>query len=136
MVDNDERRRAQRFPLDLPMEVKWQEETEVIQKLASIRDISASGVYFTVDREVRPESKIEFYVQLQMEGAEKGGVLCTALGASSALNRTRMNPSARAWPLASIATASCDRAKVRWKPRRKKNAPNCFWFLHAFAPPR
>ncbi|MFB3125912.1 MAG: PilZ domain-containing protein, partial [Candidatus Acidiferrales bacterium] len=68
MVDTDERRRAQRFPLDLPMEVKWQEETEAIQKLASIRDISASGVYFTVDREVRPESKIEFYVQLQMEG--------------------------------------------------------------------
>lgn len=80
MVDTDERRRAQRFPLDLPMEVKWQEETEAIQKLASIRDISASGVYFTVDREVRPESKIEFYVQLQMEGAEKGGVLLHCVG--------------------------------------------------------
>ena len=55
-------------------------DAEVIQKLASIRDISASGVYFTVDREVRPESKIEFYVQLQMEGAEKGGVLLHCVG--------------------------------------------------------
>ena len=79
-MGTDERRRAQRFPLDLPLEVRWREEEEDIHRVATIRDISASGVYFTVDREIEPEGKVEFYVRLQVEGAPPGGVLLHCVG--------------------------------------------------------
>jgi len=75
-----ERRRSQRFPLDLPLEVKWQGTGGEMQKAAAIRDISASGIYFMVDQPLEPESKVEFYVRLQVEGGPRSGVLLHCLG--------------------------------------------------------
>ncbi|MFQ5662985.1 MAG: PilZ domain-containing protein [Terriglobia bacterium] len=80
MPGDDERRKAQRFPLELPLEVKWQGEAAEVQKPARIRDISANGIYFLVDRNPQPESKIEFYVRLPMEGAPEQGVLLHCVG--------------------------------------------------------
>lgn len=80
MLTNDERRRARRFPLQLPLEVKWHETAGDIQKEATIRDISATGIYFLVDRDLAPESKVEFYVRLDVEGAPRGGVLLHCVG--------------------------------------------------------
>ena len=80
MLTIDERRRAQRFPLDLPLEVKWRETSGDVQKPATLRDISASGIYFVVDRNLQPESKVEFYVRLHVEGAPAGGVLLHCVG--------------------------------------------------------
>ena len=67
----DDRRRTQRFPLDLPLEVKSGEQ----QKAATLQDISANGIFFMVDRDLQPESKVEFYVRLQIEGAPEGVLL-------------------------------------------------------------
>lgn len=67
----DDRRRTQRFPLDLPLKVKAGEQ----QKAATLQDISANGIFFMVDRELSPESKVEFYVRLQIEGAAEGVLL-------------------------------------------------------------
>jgi len=75
-----ERRRAQRFPLNFPLEIKWQEPTGEARHPASTRDISATGIYFLFDREPQPESKLEFFVHLQFEGAPAGGVLLHCLG--------------------------------------------------------
>lgn len=80
MTVSTERRRAQRFPLPLPLEVKWQEGSAEARLPADIRDISATGVYFTVDRELQPEAKVEFFVRLQIEGAPSGGVLLHCIG--------------------------------------------------------
>lgn len=82
MPATDERRRAQRFPLQLPLRVKWQEEGERAeeQEPATIRDISANGVYFLVNHELKPESKVEFYVRLKSEGGPNGGVLLHCVG--------------------------------------------------------
>ena len=80
MVTTDERRRAQRFPLPLPLEVKWQENSGEVQEPATIRDISATGVYFLFDRNLPLDSKVEFYVRLQVEGAPAGSVLLHCVG--------------------------------------------------------
>lgn len=81
MVTTDERRRAQRFPLALPLEVKWHENHEnccELHKPATIRDISTTGVYFLFDCDLPADSKVEFYVRLQVEGAPGGVMLhCT-----------------------------------------------------------
>ncbi|MFQ5926721.1 MAG: PilZ domain-containing protein [Terriglobia bacterium] len=80
MITATERRRAQRFPLDLPLEVKWEEATSETLQPANIRDISATGVYFMLDRELRLDSKVEFFVRLKVEGAPPTGVLLHCVG--------------------------------------------------------
>jgi hypothetical protein len=80
MPTTEERRRAQRFPLDLPLNVKWGKEGEEMEEAGQVRDISASGVYFTVSHGLEPESKLEFYVRLKVEGAPEGGVLLHCVG--------------------------------------------------------
>jgi len=75
-----ERRRAQRFPLDLPLNVKWGKEGEEVEEAGEVRDISATGVYFQLNRSISPESKLEFYVRLKVEGAAEGGVLLHCVG--------------------------------------------------------
>mgnify|MGYP001050156167 CR=1 FL=1 len=82
-----ERRRAQRFPLRLPLEIKWQEPTGDARQPANIRNISAIGIYFLLDRELEPESKLEFFVRLQVEGAPPGGVLLHCLGSIVRIER-------------------------------------------------
>lgn len=80
MQSTDERRRAQRFPLALPLEVKWQENRGEVKEAATIRDISATGIYFLFDHDLPPESKVEFYVRLEVEGAPGGSVLLHCIG--------------------------------------------------------
>jgi len=80
MIASTERRRAQRFPLTLPLEVKLQEQSGEIRQPANVRDISATGVYFLLDRELQPASKVEFFVRLNIEGAPSGGVLLHCVG--------------------------------------------------------
>jgi hypothetical protein len=75
MVTAEDRRRTQRFPLDLPLEVKWREQAGEAHKPAILQDISANGVFFMVDRQLQPDSKLEFYVRLQIEGAPEAVLL-------------------------------------------------------------
>lgn len=80
MPETDERRRAQRFPLHLPLKVKWQEESAELQEPATVRDISANGIYFVVSHDLKPDSKVEFYVRLKSEGGTNGGVMLHCVG--------------------------------------------------------
>lgn len=80
MQTSEERRKSQRFPLGLPLEVKWQEETSEVQEPATLRDISATGIYFLFEHELKPQSKVEFYVHLKMEGVPAAGVLLHCVG--------------------------------------------------------
>ncbi|MGH9789417.1 MAG: PilZ domain-containing protein [Candidatus Acidiferrales bacterium] len=75
MPTAEDRRRTQRFPLDLPLEVKLREPAGETQKPAVLQDISANGVFFMVDRQLQPDSKLEFYVRLQIEGAPEAVLL-------------------------------------------------------------
>lgn len=92
MLTNEDRRRAQRFPLALPLEVKWQENAGAIQEPATIRDISATGVYFTFDRSLPMDSKVEFYVRLEVEGAPGGSVLLHCVGSVVRVEPTPQDP--------------------------------------------
>jgi hypothetical protein len=75
MVTAEDRRRTRRFPLGLPLEVKLREPSGEMLKPAALHDISANGVFFIVDRHLQPDSKIEFYVRLQIEGAPEASLL-------------------------------------------------------------
>jgi len=92
MPTTDERRRAQRFPLPLPLEVKWQENSGEVQQPATIRDISATGVYFLFDRDLPVDSKVEFYVRLQMEGVPGGNVMLHCVGSIVRIDPTPGDP--------------------------------------------
>lgn len=80
MPTAEDRRKAQRFPLELPLKVKWGENGEPIQEPGTVRDISANGVYFLLEHELKAESKVEFYIRLKVEGAPEGGVLLHCVG--------------------------------------------------------
>ena len=80
MPTSADRRRAQRFPLGLPLNVKWGKEGQEIEESGEVRDISASGVYFRLSKTPTLESKLELYVRLKMEGAPEGGVLLHCVG--------------------------------------------------------
>lgn len=80
MPTASERRKAQRFPLQLPLQVGWRETEGSVQKSASIRDISANGIYFKLDSRLAEDSKVEFYVRLEIEGAPGGGVWLHCVG--------------------------------------------------------
>lgn len=51
-----------------------------MQEPGTIRDISANGVYFVLSRDLKPESRLEFSVRLNVEGAPRGGVLLQCVG--------------------------------------------------------
>jgi len=92
MLTTDNRRRAQRFPLQLPLEVKWREASQDVQKHGTVRDISANGVFFQFDRALQPESKVEFYVRLELEGAPGGGVWLHCVGSVVRVEPSPENP--------------------------------------------
>lgn len=80
MATTDERRRSQRFPLKLPLNLKWHEEGGEKLEETTVRDISSSGVYFYLPQPLKSGGKIEFYVQLQGESFSASGVCLHCLG--------------------------------------------------------
>jgi hypothetical protein len=59
-----ERRRSQRFPLELPVTVTMRDGVEY--KCAT-RDISTGGVFFYCDVQIEPESPIKLVIKLPSE---------------------------------------------------------------------
>jgi len=80
MLAAEERRKAQRFPLDLLLKARWLREGEEIEEAGTVGDISSNGVYFVLSHDLTPKSKMEFYVPLTIEGGSAGGVLLHCVG--------------------------------------------------------
>jgi len=80
MPATEERRKAQRFPLDLSLKARWLREGEEVEDSGTVGDISANGVYFVLSHSLKLESQMEFYVPLSIEGASTGGVLLHCVG--------------------------------------------------------
>ncbi len=80
MPATEERRKAQRFPLDLSLKAKWLREGEEIEEFGTVGDISSNGVYFVVSHNLKRESQVELCVSLKIDGSTKGGVLLHCLG--------------------------------------------------------
>ncbi|MBI4460190.1 MAG: PilZ domain-containing protein [Acidobacteria bacterium] len=71
------RRRSTRFPLELPASVHWEEGTDTRTVQTRTKDISSSGLYLMLEKEHRPNSRIQFEVRLPDSfGAGSGAVLC------------------------------------------------------------
>lgn len=72
----DEKRRARRFELTLPVTLLAIEERQT-QKTVRTRDISSTGLFFEFDQNVTIGSKIELVVDLPQEITQAGNVrLC------------------------------------------------------------
>jgi len=69
-----------KFHEETEREVKWREQASEQHKPALLQDISANGIYFVVNHELQPESKVEFYVRLRTESGSNGGVLLHCVG--------------------------------------------------------
>ncbi len=84
MTDTSDRRRAARFPLNVPMDIRQPGAPDDApverQTTATIRDISATGVYFFTDEDMQADEKIEFFVELQGESAMGRDVVLHCLG--------------------------------------------------------
>lgn len=75
-MPNPERkaRAAQRFPLELPLEVTWKGTAgRQVKRSGTIRDISTKGVYFFTDQQPPIGVHPELFVRLPVEGAPGGG---------------------------------------------------------------
>lgn len=75
-----DRRRNQRFPLNLPVRLKWSQHGRKVEQTGALQDISSIGVYFLLSGDVEPHGRVEFEVPLQIEGAPEGGVLLQCIG--------------------------------------------------------
>ena len=70
------RRRSTRFPLELPAFVHWEEGSDTRTIETRTKDISSSGMYLLLEKQYRPNSCIQFEVQLPNSlGAGNGTVL-------------------------------------------------------------
>lgn len=70
------RRRSTRFSLELPALVHWEEGSDTRSVQTRTKDISSSGMYLLLEKQYRPNSCIQFEVQLPNSlGADSGTVL-------------------------------------------------------------
>ena len=80
MASTEEKRRNQRFPLELPLEVNWPDGEGSKAAETKLRDISSSGVYFYLPQNLDAEGKIEFYVRLHEPESSVPGIFLHCLG--------------------------------------------------------
>ncbi|MBI1954909.1 MAG: PilZ domain-containing protein [Acidobacteria bacterium] len=70
------RRRSTRFSLALPALVHWEEGSDTRTVETQTKDISSTGMYLMLEKQYRPDSCIQFEVQLPNSlGAGSGTVL-------------------------------------------------------------
>lgn len=73
-MDNLERRAQRRYNLSLPLMVRFQGPTGLVERSAKTRDISFRGLYFIADAEYEPGNQIEFVLTLPREITQSGDV--------------------------------------------------------------
>ena len=80
MASAEEKRKNQRFPLELPLEVNLPGAEASGATETKLRDISSSGVYFYLPQNLESGRKIEFYVRLQEPESSVPGIFLHCLG--------------------------------------------------------
>lgn len=70
----DERRRARRFDLTLPVTLLAVEEKKAAENAVHTKDISSTGMFIELDEDVHIGSKIELIVDLPQEITQAGTV--------------------------------------------------------------
>ena len=69
-------RRSTRFSLELPALVHWEEGSDTCSVQTRTKDISSTGMYLLLEKQYRPNSSIQFEVQLPNSlGVGSGTVL-------------------------------------------------------------
>lgn len=59
-----ERRATERFPLNLPMTVRWRTRSGIAEAHTESRDVSSAGIYFFLSKEIKDGSTIEIVMAL------------------------------------------------------------------------
>jgi hypothetical protein len=67
MPDSTERRTSRRFTMALPLSLRLQEASGLVEKCGETRDVSFRGLYFWTDQELEPGIPIEFVLTLPKE---------------------------------------------------------------------
>jgi len=85
----DERRRARRFDLSLPVTLLAAEETTGDKQTVRTKDISSTGMFIEFDENVQIGTKIELIVDLPQEITQAGTVRLSCTGRVVRIDRTK-----------------------------------------------
>src|SRR5215469_15833009 len=80
-------RRARRFPLHLPMTVRWTTQSGVSEAETDSRDVSSGGIYFFLSEQIEDGSPVEIVMTLPPEDAPESR---THLRCRGRVQRTEM----------------------------------------------
>lgn len=72
-------RTAERFPLCMPVRVRWLEGGDKAEEASTVRNISATGLYFVLTRALKPGTRLELYIRLKL-AALQGGTWVRCVG--------------------------------------------------------
>ena len=79
-MESTERRAQRRFTMSLPLMVRSNGPTGLVERAAQTRDISFRGLYFIADAEYEPGIPIEFVLTLPKEITQAGDVSIRCYG--------------------------------------------------------
>lgn len=85
----DERRRARRFDLSLPVTLLALQEKSGDQQAVRTKDISSTGMFIEFDEDVQIGSKIELIVDLPQEITQAGTVRLSCTGRVVRIDRAK-----------------------------------------------
>lgn len=67
-----ERRARRRFPLHLPMTVRWKTKSGISQTQTESWDVSSEGIYFFMPKHIEDDSPVEMVMTMPAEDALEG----------------------------------------------------------------
>ena len=87
-----ERRSTKRFPLNLPITVRWMTRSGIAEAQAESQDVSSGGIYFCLSQQIEQGSPVEIVMTLPDEITLVGRLLVCCKGRvqrtkAKALNR-------------------------------------------------
>jgi len=94
-----ERRRANRFQIQLPLVVRWAGGAAVGEAATQSRDVSARGIYFMLPKEIERGSPVEIVMTLPHDITMVGPVRVSCLGR---IQRTEPQPDRRVGVVATL----------------------------------
>lgn len=79
-METTERRAQRRFTMSLPLTIRLNGPSGIIERSATTRDISFRGLYFIGDAKYEPGSEIEFVLKLPGQITQAGDVNIRCFG--------------------------------------------------------